>query len=356
MPAINAVISPTNIGFQVVTGIKTAETASVIVTSTTAAIGSITYPTSTAWSVSVSNLQQGANTITAYAKDGAGNQSSGVSTTIVYDTAPPSAPTVNSVASPTRNSSVTLSGTKETGTYLYVNGVKTASLYQETAWSHTVTLSEGNNALGIYTKDEAGNQSQSTSINVVKDTTPPSISSSTPPANAYTNNVGTIDIVLADTYSSVDLQASLIGAVVKDSSGTGIAGSWSVSGNHLIFTPSAPLAGSVYTVILYPADGLGNKGTVSFNFTIDTTPPSVQSLIMNPASPHKAEMVTLTITFNKDMTTSVQPVVTFGANSPYNTYQITGSWTNSKTWQGTYAFTARYRRRLIQNHGIRRKR
>ncbi len=261
-----------------------------------------------------------------------------MSAVVIYDIIAPSVPTVNAASSPTREISVILSGTKEPGSYLYVSNAKTSAPFADTSWSYAVTLSEGNNTITLYAKDEAGNQSQSASISIVRDTTAPRISSSIPSANSFTNQAGTIDIVLSDDYSTVDMSSSLNGAVVKNSSGTVINGSWALQGSHIVFTPALALTDGVYTVTIQPVDNLGNIATASFSFTMDLSLPLIQSLTMNPTSPHKAETVTFSFTFNEDMTTTVAPVVTFGINSPFSTYQLTGSWSNSKTWLATYAF------------------
>ena len=42
----------------------------------------------------------------------------------------------------------------------------------------------------------------------------------------------------------------------------------------IIFTPSSPFPESTYTVVIYPTDALGNKGTGQIKFTNhDITPP-----------------------------------------------------------------------------------
>ena len=140
---------------------------------------------------------------------------------------------------------------------------------------------------------------------MVRDTTPPVIASSTPAANSFVNNAGTVSVVLSDVYSPVDLQASLIGAVVKNAVTNAVVnGSWSINNGTLAFTPSASPADGRYSLTLAAQDNLGNTGTVSFTFTLDTALPVVQSLVMNPASPHKTESVTFIVTFNEDMLTT----------------------------------------------------
>jgi hypothetical protein len=340
-PVINPVTSPTKNLSQVITGAKSADTAAVVLyASQGIMIGTVAYPSSTSWSVTVSNLQPGQNTVAAYALDAAGNQSEEVQVVIIYDSAPPSIPVVDPLASPTRETSVPLTGTKEAGSYLYINHLKTAALYSDSSWSHTVNLTEGANTFTVYAKDEAGNQSDSVSASITRDTTAPVISSSAPLNNSYVGETGSIEILLSDAWSAVDPGASLIGASVNHSTGAAVSGVWTVQGSYLVFTPSSAFADGIHTVVLHPADSLGNTGTASFSFTVDTAPPVVQSLVMNPASPHKAEAVTFTLTFNKNMLTTVQPVVTFGQTSPFDNYPLAGgSWTSSKVWKATYTFS-----------------
>jgi len=45
------------------------------------------------------------------------------------------------------------------------------------------------------------------------------------------------------------------------------------------------------------------------------------------------------VTFNRDMDTSKQPVVTFGPTEPFTDFQIGGDWINARTWEGTFAFS-----------------
>ncbi len=340
VPTINTITSPTKISSQTITGTKTTDTAAVIVTSSTAAVSAVTYPTSTTWSATVSNLQQGSNTITASARDAAGNQSDSITVVIFYDITAPVAVTVDVVQSPTRNSSVTLTGTKEANTDLYVNNAKSTAAFVATSWSYSANLSEGLNTFSLYSRDAAGNQGQATNIQIIKDTTPPRIASSVPAANGRVSQAATIDVFFVDDNSTVDIDASLVGATVSNSSNTSINGIWTAQNGHAVFTPSSALTDSVYTVSISPVDALGNKGTVSFSFTVDTAPPVVQSLVMSPTSPHKAEVVTFTITFNKAMATGTQPVVSFATALPYPQWPLAGgSWIDTRTWRANYSFT-----------------
>src|SRR5574341_321766 len=343
-PTIDPILVSTRTTTKTITGTKSLDSVRVVVGCAGATVGTVSYPTSLTWSVTVSGLREGSNTVTAYAVDAATNASSSTEMTFVVDTIAPAPPVVNPPVTPTKQSSITLSGTKDAGSYLFVNNFKTQAAYADTTWSYTVNLaSEGNNAFVVFAQDEAGNPSQSVTVNVVRDTTASRISSSTPSINGFVNQLGSIDIVLVDDNSGVDLPASITNNEVKHSSGAVINGSWTTqAGGHIIFTPAAGtnLIDGIYTVTINAVDILGNTITLTFSFTLDTGLPVVQSLTMNPTSPHKAETVTFIVTFNEDMLTSVQPTLSFTRGLLYSTYNISsGTWTNSKTWQGSYTFT-----------------
>lgn len=340
-PTIDAIPLPINTIAKTITGTKTTDSVRVAVSCGGAAVGAVTYPSATTWSVNISGLQEGTNTVSAYAADAAGNQSVAAGMSFVVDTIPPLKPAINTPVSPTRNSTVTLTGAKEANSWLFVNNLRTAVPFADTSWSYAVSLTEGNNSFAVFAQDLAGNQGQTAAVAVVRDTTPPVIAASTPAFNALTNNAGSVTITLADTYAGADLQASLAGAVVKNSSGNVVSGSWSVAGSAIAFTPAVPLPDGIYSITIYPVDTLGNKGSATFSFTLDRAPPTVQSLVMNPTSPVKAGAVSFTLTFNKAMDMNVPPVVTVTRPGFIfdTTYTLTGSWQNAATWRGSYTFT-----------------
>ncbi|NVO00234.1 MAG: chitobiase/beta-hexosaminidase C-terminal domain-containing protein, partial [Geobacteraceae bacterium] len=69
---INPVSTPTAQTAQIVTGIRESDLP-VLVTCPTATVGTISYPTATTWSVALTGLQMGDNSITATSTDAAGN-------------------------------------------------------------------------------------------------------------------------------------------------------------------------------------------------------------------------------------------------------------------------------------------
>lgn len=123
-------------------------------------------------------LVEGPNTITAIATDPAGHSSSHT-ITVYLDTQLPAMPTVVSTPAVVVDDRYTLTGTKTAGTSVWINGTKMTAYSDQTSWSATVTLHEGDNILVIVTKDVAGNISSSVTRNIVVDALPPVISALT---------------------------------------------------------------------------------------------------------------------------------------------------------------------------------
>ncbi|MBP7867878.1 MAG: chitobiase/beta-hexosaminidase C-terminal domain-containing protein [Acidobacteria bacterium] len=89
------------------------------------------------------------------------------------DTTPPVPPTVNPPATPTNMSPCSLSGAKETGASIRINGTETVPVGPETAWACAWPLTEGSNNMQVLSMDAAGNASDPVAVTVVYDVTPP---------------------------------------------------------------------------------------------------------------------------------------------------------------------------------------
>ncbi|MDX8126742.1 RHS repeat-associated core domain-containing protein, partial [Methylomonas sp. OY6] len=178
-------------------------------------------------------------------------------------------PSVTPVASPTAEAEITLSGLKSAATGIAVNGVVVVAPDAQTAWSVTVPLVSGINLLTLYAVDEQGHRSDSVMLRVVRDTSAPTISGSTPANGArVTGPLSEVRIRLSDSQGSVDYAQALASARVAGQTQGLIAGQWSRSGNELLFTANSPLAKDVYSVSTLVKDGLGNSGLVSTIFTV----------------------------------------------------------------------------------------
>ncbi|MDO9309629.1 MAG: CARDB domain-containing protein, partial [Deltaproteobacteria bacterium] len=109
---IDPVESPTIDGSQIINGTREPDSA-VVVTSSTAAVGDVTYPTDTTWQVSLT-LMPGSNIVTASSTDGANNVAT-ISKEIVYTVS-----TSNNIFSAAifGNSGVTMTGNSYTDSYI----------------------------------------------------------------------------------------------------------------------------------------------------------------------------------------------------------------------------------------------
>lgn len=139
-------------------------------------------------------LVEGANPITVTATDLAGNRAT-KTITVTLDTRPPARPTHVATPPIVSGSTYTLTGTKTAGTSLWINGTQIVALNNDTTWSATVTLTEGDNDFVIVAKDAAGNVSTSAVTTMVVDNLPPVITAAPPAKTNLTpfTLTGTVD-------------------------------------------------------------------------------------------------------------------------------------------------------------------
>jgi hypothetical protein len=152
-PTLDTVLSPTNVSPQTLSGTKESNTSIWI-----NGVEVISVNSNTTWSYSF-NLSEGENNISIISKDTAGNESTEIYTTIILDISAPTIPGIDTITSPTNISPQILSGTKETNTSIWINGVKVVPLNSSTDWSYPYNLSEGANNISITSRDAAGNES-----------------------------------------------------------------------------------------------------------------------------------------------------------------------------------------------------
>ena len=93
---------------------------------------------------------------------------------------PPSSPTIAPLAEITNNPRQLLSGTKDKGTSVYINGSEVVPLNNETTWSAYVMLEEGDNTFIVTSKNAYRQESDSVSMNIRLDTTLPVIAITSP--------------------------------------------------------------------------------------------------------------------------------------------------------------------------------
>jgi parallel beta-helix repeat protein len=168
-PTLDAVLSPTNVSPQTLSGTKETNI-SVWINN----IEIIPVNPSTTWTYDF-YLSEGENNISIACQDSAGNESEEASTKIILDTISPAVPTLNEVITSTNISIQILSGNKEASSSIWLNGAEVISHNLSTDWSYSYNLSEGTNNISVTSCDAAGNESSAVIANIILDTVPPEV-------------------------------------------------------------------------------------------------------------------------------------------------------------------------------------
>jgi len=169
VPALNEVITPTNISPQILSGTKEANT-SIWINGTEV----VPLDSSNKWSYPFT-LIEGENNISITSCDAVGNESAAVNNSITLDMISPTTPTLRDIISPTNICTQLLSGNKEINSSIWVNGVEVISVNSETTWSYDFELTEGENSISIISKDTVGNESNEINTTIILDTINPAI-------------------------------------------------------------------------------------------------------------------------------------------------------------------------------------
>ena len=239
-----------------------------------------------AWNASGIALQSGPNTLTITAHDTAGNTATDAlvvtySTTTPGDTTTP----VVTISSPTSTSSYTATS----GTMTLAGSASDNVSVTQVTWSNSrggsgtasgtaswnvggVTLQSGSNIITVTARDAAGNTATDT-LAVIRDTTPPTVSSTTPTSGATNvSSSAAIAVIFSEPMSTVSIHSGTFTV-------SGVSGNVSVSGATATFTPSTALANTTnYTVSIIGGSGgvkdvSGNALVSSYTWTFTTATP-----------------------------------------------------------------------------------
>ena len=238
----------------------------------------------------------GTYTVQTEQSDEAGNTGTSTAVTFTIDTTPPTVtlttPAANAtlnITKPTFSGSAGQASGDESSVTLKIYAGSTAS--GSPIRSTVVTSSAGNwstsafaalNTDGTYTaraeqSDEADNTGKSTPVTFTIDTTPPTVTLTTPAANATLN-------ISKPTFSGAAGQASgdEHSVTLKIYEGSTASGSptqtdhVTPSGGNWSTGPISALANGTYTAQAEQADAVGNTGTSTVTFTITTSAPVVK--------------------------------------------------------------------------------
>lgn len=124
----------------------------------------------TFWALPVDLASEGPNTLIVQAMDDLGNLSDTVMVTIQRDTLPPDPPTVSAPSSSLTNP-VTITGTKEAGAFVRLNGRRITATSGDINWTYQATLTpppppQTATTLTLTAVDAAGNESAPESVSV----------------------------------------------------------------------------------------------------------------------------------------------------------------------------------------------
>ena len=168
-----------------------------------------------------------------------------------------SVPALNPVTTPTNTSTQTISGTKETNTSIWINGIERVSINRSSSWSVSVSLLEGNNTLNITSKDEVLNESQIAQTTILLDTSAPD----TP--TVIDDGVYTTDSSkLHASWTSSDAETGIVEyqyAIGTSAGGTDIV-NWVSTGlaTDITHTGLTLLQGQIYYISIKAKNGAGD--------------------------------------------------------------------------------------------------
>ena len=239
-------------------------------------------PYTVSWNTT--SATNGAHSLTARARDAAGNQTTSAIVSVTVSNAVPdtTAPTV-SVSAPAAGATVTgtvsVSATASdnvgvVGVQFLLNGANLGA--EDTAAPYTVSWSSASAANGVYTltaraRDAAGNQTTSVGVsatvaNAAPDTTPPTVGVSAPAAGATVSGTVSVGATASDNVGVVGVQFLLDGANL-DAEDT--AAPYTVSWN------SAGSTNGAHTLSARARDAAGNQITSAVvSVTVSNAAPS----------------------------------------------------------------------------------
>ena len=283
------------------------------------------------WSCEVSPaVADGSVQIDVTASDAAGNSSNPESVSIDVDTTAPDAPVINA---PTNGQPVTGTGEPDaTVTVTTPGGASCTAIVQgDGSWSCTLTgnLVNGDDITATQT-DEAGNESDPTTVNGGLDTEAPGIPTITSPQNGTTiNNALPVIGGMAEANSTVTVsnQSGVI-CVAQ----TNASGEWSC-------TPGSPLADGLQQLQAVAEDTAGNEsqpGSTSFTVNSGASHTLIidgaTDLTTTEAGGTDSFTISLPLTPSADVTVNLSSSdTTEGTVSPSSVTFTTANWNQAVT-------------------------
>jgi spore germination cell wall hydrolase CwlJ-like protein len=304
-----------------------------------------TSPYSRSWNTTTAS--NGSHTLTAVARDAAGNTTTSIAVTVTVanDT---TAPTV-SISAPaggaTVSGTVTVSGSASdnvgvVGVQFKLDGANLGSEDTTSPYSvswNTTTATNGSHTLTAVARDAAGNTTTSTGVTmtVANDTTAPTVSISAPAGGATVSGTVTVSGSASDNVGVVGVQFKLDGANLGSEDTTS---PYSVSWN------TTTAANGSHALTAVARDAAGNTTTsiaVTVTVANDTTAPTVSI-----SAPAGGATVSSTVTVSGNASDNVGVVgvqfkldgANLGAEDTTSPYSV--SWNTTTTANGSHTLTA----------------
>ena len=306
------------------------------------------YPYTTTWAWNTDLAAQGAHQLYAKAYDPTGNVGTSPTYTVFVDrTAPAATVSVAPVSGGTVSGSVTLTAVpsdtvgviKNVLFYQDASYVGTASAAPYTAVVDTTKLSNGSHTFKARAYDMTLNYSAFATVTVTVangDTTPPSVTLTSPLNGAFVGSNGTtLSATASDTNGILKVEFLVDGVIV----GTDTASPYS-----MFWSTASVVAGTTHTIRARAYDKYNNVSTSALvTVTVEKTPPTVALTSPLPGAV-LAGAVTLSATASDASGISkvefyangVLKGTSFAAASPY-----TFNWNTTLVPNGTYSLTAK---------------
>jgi hypothetical protein len=248
---INPVTTPTKINNQTITGNRESGANVAVAVNTSATVGSVSYPSSTTWSCTVSGLAETVNTITVTAMDAAGNTAAATSN-ITYDSTAPIVTVTSPAAVPTNDNTPLLNYTVSDGTVVVrVDG----AVVSKVSGDSLDTLSDGSHTVRVESTDAAGNTGFAT-VTVTVDTVPPSISIN--PVVSPTRN--TTQTVTGTRESAATVTVQVNTSATAGSVSYPTATTWSCTISNMVR--------GVHAITAIAKDAAGNTANATRSITV----------------------------------------------------------------------------------------
>ena len=301
-----------------------------------------TAPYSVTWNTATAS--NSAHALTARARDAAGNVTTSVAATVTVDNALPTVTIASPAGGATVSGSVTVTASAAdnvgvTGVQFRLDGASLGAEDTTAPYSfswNTTSIANGAHTLTAVARDGASNQTTSAAVAVTvsNDTTPPTVSMSSPPSGFVVSGTWLVQATASDNVAVVGVQFRMDGA---DLGAEDTTAPYSVTWN------TGTTSSGSHTLTAVARDAAGNRTTAAtVTGTADNTPPT--TAITAPASGATVSG-TMTISASASDNVGIRDVRLFADGvqtgpiltaSPYSV-----AWDTTKASNASHTLTAR---------------